>query len=161
MDDITAAIRAVCRAANRHGCTGRGCAHPNHRRDVADAQHVLVALGLLPDPNPGQSLCGTPRSYRQGCRCTDCVTAWRGYMRDYMANRRATSRALVDVGPVVEHVHRLRAAGMTYRQIAEASGVHEKTVWMYTSTKPGIRPLTTHRDRAAAILAVPIPTQEE
>ena len=37
--------RAVCRVADQHGCRGRRCRHPDHRRDV----HFAVTLADMLD----------------------------------------------------------------------------------------------------------------
>lgn len=40
------AATRVRRMCNQHRCSGPGCEHPNHRRDVDYLGHVLDVLGL-------------------------------------------------------------------------------------------------------------------
>lgn len=40
------AALTVRRLTNQHGCTGPGCHHPNHRRDVHYCLEMLDTLGL-------------------------------------------------------------------------------------------------------------------
>jgi hypothetical protein len=40
------AALAVRRAANQHGCRGRDCRHPDHRRDVDFCRVLLEMIGL-------------------------------------------------------------------------------------------------------------------
>lgn len=153
-----AATRMVVTLANRHNCTGRDCTHPNHAADVEAARTVLYTLGLLEDPNPGQSQCGTPTAYKQGCRCVSCRRAWNDYMREYMRDRRAAQRGekkLVSAEPVRLHIAELRATGMTYRELSELTGISENTLHKLGSDQEW-RIKYTSPDKARSILAIPI-----
>lgn len=58
------------------------------------------------------------------------MTSRAAYFRDYYMLTRAIAgrEPTRDPAPIREHLTRLRAAGMTVRQIADAAGVHPKTV---------------------------------
>lgn len=101
------------------------------------------------------ALHGTATRYGAGCSCFECCNAWAAYQRDH---KRDVDPSLVPIGPVLDHIAKLKHNGWRVRAIAEQSGVSRTTIFnaIYGRTT------TMHRDNAAAIFAlttVPIPTE--
>lgn len=95
---------------------------------------------------------GTRYCYVQGCRRPECVEAERAYGRNYWRTyvRPLVHRREVPVDRALEHVRRLRAAGMGNRSIALAAGVGHHVI--YTLDRPERRSVRVETERA--ILAV-------
>ncbi|QIK82425.1 hypothetical protein [Sanguibacter sp. HDW7] len=84
------------------------------------------------------------------CRCDDCRNANRTYENN-RARRVAYGRErLTDATPAHNHLDHLRAAGMSWLQIARALG------WSTAATKRARTLGRMERDRAAAILALKV-----
>lgn len=64
-----------------------------------------------------------------GCRCEACRAANREYERARTRRKLYGREALTDAAPVREHVERLHASGIGYREIAELAGVSKS--WLY------------------------------
>lgn len=73
---------------------------------------------------------GTYSRYTIGrCRCDECRRANREYEAARVRRKLYGREALTDAAPVREHVERLHAAGIGYREIAELAGVSKS--WLY------------------------------
>lgn len=112
---------------------------------------------------------GTAYGYQLGCRArsecpadTTCTDA----MLDAERARRRTAgipaKNLVDAAPARAHVQELRAAGMPTQHIANAASVPWATVKSLLFSRGAGRPPVESllSERAAAILAVPIPEEK-
>lgn len=71
---------------------------------------------------------GERRTYLKGCRCPQCSTAHRRYMKRYQLQRVQGQPRRLDPTPAAAHVTRLRAEGWSSRQIAAAAGVSPRLV---------------------------------
>lgn len=87
----------------------------------------------------------------QGCDSPACALANYRYMSALRLDHSRGIRRLRDAGPVLEHIQRLLANGWLVRQISEVSGVSVTAIRYVLYGQP-----TINRDRARAILAVPI-----
>ncbi|MFF8659522.1 hypothetical protein [Streptomyces huasconensis] len=89
-----------------------------------------------------------------GCRRPACMDRKRRYQRELRRRENAGQPALIDAGPVRQHVLRLQAEGVTIYSIAAAAGVHE---WTIRSLFPGRgrgRKNSVSPETATKILAV-------
>lgn len=99
-------------------------------------------------------------AYRQGCRCSACVDAFRRYHRDRWA-RLAVARSgvavrRVPVARAAVHVGRLRAAGWSVPKIAAEAGCSPSTVLRLERLHArGVR-ARCWSTFEAAVLAIPV-----
>ena len=70
----------------------------------------------------------TRARYLAGCRCESCCEANRAYQRSYRAARRLEGRQTVRSKETMEHIQRLRDAGLEWRAIAKLSGAAENHI---------------------------------
>lgn len=110
--------RAGGGAASTRGPTGRRSTGWSRRR-----RHS-------PDGGRLMSEHGTRSAYNGGCRCDDCRRANREYEAARVRRKLYGRELLCDAAPVREHVERLHAAGIGYREIAELAGVSRS--WLHT-----------------------------
>ena len=104
---------------------------------------------------------GTRARYLRGCHCDDCRAAhgreckrWRVAV-GYKSRAGAEALMRVPVGPVSDHLRALRAAGMTWADLASEAGAHSEHLRKIHARTYA----TTHRDIAERILAIePPPT---
>ena len=105
---------------------------------------------------------GTRARYLRGCHCDDCRTAhardckrWRVAV-GYKSRAGAEALRRVPVGPAADHLRTLRAAGMTWADIAVETGAHSEHLRKIHARVYA----TTHRDIAERILAIEPPTAD-
>lgn len=140
--------------ARKGPCTVNGCdrlqqargwcqGHYERWREYRDVYpHIPLGAATL-HPRP----CGTPAAYNRGCRCDDCRQANADRKRDEYRRVRVTA------WPVIRHVERLMADGMTRSDIARAAGLPYSTVATMLHGRRWLHPHT-----AEAIRAVPLPS---
>lgn len=105
---------------------------------------------------------GTRARYLRGCHCDDCRNAhardckrWRVAV-GYKSRAGAEALRRVPVGPAADHLRTLRAAGMTWADIAVETGAHSEHLRKIHARVYA----TTHRDIAERILAIEPPTAD-
>jgi hypothetical protein len=155
-------------ALRRHSCE-------RHRRLVEAAASALIDeawADRTPKPCRHKVADHTHGTYAcfvlDACRCVPCSVANSAYEAD--RRRRHAYGTFeddwVDPEPVRQHVRALQAAGLGWKRIAAAAGVHQSTSWklMYGKRRPDGTRVPTRRmraDLAAALLAVPTPTIDD
>lgn len=85
-----------------------------------------------------------------GCRCAACTERATRAAREHAARKRAGVIHFVPIGPMVNHVLALTAAGMSYKAIGEKSGVAKETISRIMRGKQ----TRIHHVTARAVLAV-------
>lgn len=148
-----------------NACYARGCrqpecveAHKTYHRDYVKRRRSEGA----------REYHGTAYGYQLGCRGSSCpseISCTQAMLDADRARRRAAGippKDLVDAAPVQTHVRDLVHAGLSIVDIAHQAGltfaIVRKVVHSQGATRGQVRQLLA--SRAAAILAVPIPTQE-
>ena len=150
-----------------NACYARGCrlpecieAHKQYHRDYVKRRRQEGA----------RKYHGTAYGYQLGCRdrgtCPATPTCPDASLAAEEARRRAAGippKVLVDAAPAQAHMRDLIHAGLTVAQIADRAGltfaVARKIVHSQGADRGVVR--TVRADRAAAILAVPIPERSE
>lgn len=90
------------------------------------------------------------RQGRPGCRCAACVRGSRNANIRRAQRRSALGSNLVDAAVLLEHINKLKAAGLTQCAIARQAGVSASTVSYVVLG----RTQAVHRPKAERILAV-------
>jgi len=82
-------------------------------------------------------MCKQPsnQSYQNGCRCNECLVASRLARRKYRGNTSTEPELTVEADIAIEVLGQLRGAGMSWREIAERSGLKAETVGRIYRTK--------------------------
>src|SRR5215469_14812428 len=94
---------------------------------------------------------GTRHRYLGGCRCLPCRAANSRYSCERAAAQRAGDwRGFVPTTLVLDHIKKLRKAGIGYKAVAAAAGLAKSTVAMILTGKR----LRIRRNHAERILAV-------
>lgn len=94
---------------------------------------------------------GTSTAYRAGCRCELCTAHMRDYARRYRRRKILGQTIWVDRAIVLRHVERLKASGMSWRDIATVGGYDSGTIVRMLITHDSPR---MHADSARRILAI-------
>ena len=152
-----------------------------HSTDAGDCRDLLAMLGLLSVPAPAapapappvqQLMSNTGRCGECGCP-TYSGTEWGAFGKDKPEGarvyggrgrcskcHRATLRVngpktdRVDAGPVIDHINRLREAGMTLADISREAGLADERT---ASRVVRLRQSRVRKFIADAILGVPVP----
>jgi ribosome-binding protein aMBF1 (putative translation factor) len=79
-------------------------------------------------------MCKKPsrKTYQEGCRCAECLTADRLYTRTRRGNPSTEPELTVEADIACEVIEQMHAAGMSYREIATRSGVSYTSVQRIT-----------------------------
>ncbi|MGX1129946.1 AraC-like DNA-binding protein [Streptomyces glaucescens] len=99
---------------------------------------------------------GDVRRYRRGCTCRPCTDAATAEARRWKYLRDTGRGGDFDATKVINHVWKLRAAGLTDREIRKAAKLSPAHLYQIIRNGGTVRQST-----AARILSIPVPTDRE
>lgn len=108
-------------------------------------------------PIPAEAFAhGDARRYRRGCSCQPCTTAATAEARRWRYLRNTGRSGTVSASKVINHVWKLRAAGMTDQEIRAAAALAPPHLYQIIRNGGAVKHSTATR-----ILNIPVPTDRE